>query len=52
MSDYGGPLHGDIPTSEAAAHSSDVLRMDGLAYDVSVESILNTRKGKLCYMYN
>ncbi|KAF2855807.1 Di-copper centre-containing protein [Plenodomus tracheiphilus IPT5] len=52
MVDYGGPLHRDVPTSEAAAHSSDILRMDGLAPDISVKSILNTRKGRLCYTYN
>ena len=52
ISDYGGTLHRDVPTSEAAAHPTDVLHMDGLATDVSVESILNTRKGRLCYTYN
>jgi hypothetical protein len=41
MDDYGGTLHRDFPTSEAAAHPSDVLRMDRITSDVSVESILD-----------
>lgn len=52
MNDYGGPLIRDVPTSKAAARSSDILLADGLAPDVSVKEVLNTRKGRLCYMYN
>ncbi|KAH7082308.1 hypothetical protein FB567DRAFT_530999 [Paraphoma chrysanthemicola] len=52
MKDYGGPLYRDIPTSEAAAHTSNILHMDGLELNVSVESILSTRRGRLCYIYN
>lgn len=52
MVDYGGPLYRDILLAEASAHIGDILRMEGLALDISVKDILNTRRGKLCYLYN
>ncbi len=37
--------------SEVLASTDDVLRMGGLAEDVKVAEVLDSRGGRLCYVY-
>ncbi len=48
LGDYDGPnrAHSDVPAS-----LDDVLPMNGLAEDVLVKDIMNTKSDMLCYEY-
>ena len=52
MSDYGGLPYRKAPPSAGKDDPESMLHMSGLAPDIKVAEVMNTRTNSLCYSYN
>ncbi|KAF2121024.1 hypothetical protein BDV96DRAFT_641662 [Lophiotrema nucula] len=52
MSDYGGAAYRDAAPSASRDNLQSIIRMSGLAPDIRVAEVMNTRTSVLCYSYN